>query len=273
MNVLIKEYKPSGPLRDFVSLYWSGSFNLENSGRFRQTVVPSGFVEIIIHLSDIHCELQIGDAWFRSPDFTIIGLYTRPYEVQFRAQVPVFGIRFKPEGFYNVFGVPVSEFGDNYDDMEAVAGTSFQEFCSRLREAGSVFRQIELADRYLLQNVKRHGIQPGYLNHAAELIRNAQGLIGIETLSSKVFISPRQLEREFKQKIGISPKRYFRIARLSDAYRMLENGEVTDLTSVAYDSGFADQSHFIRDFKAFTGTRPGIFTRNRKAFIVNRGSS
>ena len=60
-----------------------------------------------------------------------------------------------------------------------------------------------------------------------------------------------------------------RLARLNEVNRLLEKHRQLDLAAVAYESGYADQAHFIRDFKHFTGEKPTAFVRERGQFIVN----
>lgn len=85
----------------------------------------------------------------------------------------------------------------------------------------------------------------------------------------RVYISQRQLEREFKNKVGISPKRYLRITRMNEVHRLLEANEQLNFTEIAYRSGYTDQAHFIKDFKKITGERPTIFVKEREQFLVN----
>jgi transcriptional regulator GlxA family with amidase domain len=63
--------------------------------------------------------------------------------------------------------------------------------------------------------------------------------------------------------VGITPKLLARITRFQKALNMLETNSSKSLTTVAYEGGFYDQSHFIRDFKEFTGYNPNTyFARN-----------
>ncbi|NNC45774.1 MAG: AraC family transcriptional regulator, partial [Winogradskyella sp.] len=93
----------------------------------------------------------------------------------------------------------------------------------------------------------------------------------IKDLPSRLCISKRQLEREFKEKIGISPKHYLRITRINEVIRLLNEKQVFDLTSITYHCGYFDQSHFIKDFKRITGQKPTIFIKERGQFICNPG--
>lgn len=272
MSVQIKEYEPSEQLHPFVEFFWEGKFNLNGATTLYQKVVPNGFVELVIHPSDSHCYLPIKEGWSSSPDYTIIGLYTRPYEVQFPEYVNVFGIRFKPEGIYNLFGIPASVFSDRYEDMELVLGREFKEYCSKLRETPDLATRLDLTTNYLLKKLDENSPELTYVNRAAEMIRRSEGFNQIDELPDKVYISLRQLEREFNKKIGITPKRYMRIARLNEVHRKLEKEEL-ELTKVAFDCGYADQAHFIRDFKSIMGVIPTLFTKNRHQFIVNSNAA
>ena len=253
----------------YVELFWEGQFNVDNAQLLTQKVLPNGYLEAVIHLSDLHCELPQDTAYHPSADFTLIGLFSRPYEVRFKAPVHTFGIRFKPEGLQSVLRVPAAEIKDGFIDLEAFTGRDFREYCYRLRAASLPSERIALSEAFLQKKLEINSPELYYLNRAAEVIRRRKGLITLEDLAGIALISPRQLEREFKQKIGMTPKQYMRIARLNEVNRILESGKWKGLSGIAYDSGFADQAHFIRDFKHFTGENPTAFIRDREQFIVN----
>jgi AraC-like DNA-binding protein len=269
MGFSIKNLQALKALRPYIHTYWYGRFNTGRSTNFVQKVIPNGFVELIIHLSERHCSLYQDSVWSQSPDYTLIGMFTQPYEVQFDHLVNVFGVRFKPEGILNLFGIPSAEFCGNYFDMETVLSKSFTSFSNRIRGQKDIHSMINIANDYFLDCLSKNSIEPYYLNRAAEYIRLRDGLIRTDDLAGKVFISNRQLEREFKSKIGITPKQYIRISRLNAVNRQLQNREFESLTSISYHYGFADQAHFIREFKAFSGFSPTRFLKGRDEFIVN----
>lgn len=270
MNSLLNEYIPSGQLKPFVELFWEGSFNLNATRPLSMQMIPTGCIELIIHLNDFHCDLEKGNTWSQSPDYMIMGLYTKPYEIRFKGSVNVFAIRFKPEGIFNIFGVPASLLMDRYEDILLVLGKEFEEYSLRIKEETSVNSMIKRTENYLLKNLLSNKINMNYVNSAANLIRSTKG-VKIKEVSTRLRISKRQLEREFKEKIGISPKHYLRIIRINEVLRLLNKGKEINLTSVAYHCGYFDQSHFIHDFKKLTGQKPTIFIRKRGQFICNPG--
>ncbi len=273
MSSIIKEYKPSAQLSPFVELFWTGDFNVNAKDLFSQRVIPYGYVELIIHLSDEHCELLYGTSHLPSPDYTIIGLFTKPYDVHFRKRVKVFAIRFKPEGMYYAFGTPASEVQQKYEDMECIAGKNFRSLTTRLKESETTLKRIQLTEQYLIKNINNSKLNLYYLNRAADIIRNSKGMLSLNELAGKVYISSRQLEREFKQKLGISPKQYMRIARLNEVNRRITSGKRIDLTDLSHSIGYSDQSHFIKDFKNITGESPKVFINKKEEFIINPNSA
>jgi AraC-like DNA-binding protein len=267
MPNLVRQYAPSEWLKPFVFHYWEGVFNSDSGEPVQQKVLPNGGVELVVHRSDRRCELELGGQWVNSPGYSLIGLWSGPYRVRFRKRVEVFGIQFKPEGILPISGIPASEFVDDPADMEAVKGRDFRDLCHRLREIDSTPQRIQCVESFLEKQLRIKEPDRDYLAEAVGLIRREAGQISVEELSRQVFISRRQLEREFKANIGMSPKMYIRIARLNRAHRLLERDPSPNLAGLSYETGYADQAHFIREFKALTGVTSSEFVAGREVFI------
>ena len=81
----------------------------------------------------------------------------------------------------------------------------------------------------------------------------------VENLAGIAFLGKKQYGRLFREYVGMNPKEYGRIARFQRALRMLQLGS-RDYVGIAYASGYSDQSHFIRDFRQFSGMTPKQLT-------------
>mgnify|MGYP001801732866 CR=1 FL=1 len=78
------------------------------------------------------------------------------------------------------------------------------------------------------------------------------------SLCDQVASSQRKLERQFKSHVGLSPKFYARIIRLGHIFELMQQGDQS-WSDLVYHSGFYDQSHFIKNFKEFTGEDPSSY--------------
>jgi transcriptional regulator GlxA family with amidase domain len=94
------------------------------------------------------------------------------------------------------------------------------------------------------------------LENAVDCIAANQGLISIEELTRQVGLGRRQLERKFALHVGVSPKLYTRIIRFQRILDLVQKAERFEWPDVSVNCGYYDQSHLIRDFKAFSGRTP-----------------
>ncbi len=92
--------------------------------------------------------------------------------------------------------------------------------------------------------------------NATDHIMSDHGTGALSDVLKKLNINERTFQRIFKKYVGITPNQYRRICQFDVSFSQLRANKFNSLSDVAYDSGFADQSHFIRSFKEFTATTP-----------------
>jgi AraC-like DNA-binding protein len=94
---------------------------------------------------------------------------------------------------------------------------------------------------------------------AAAQIRKRHGAVRMEELARALDLSLSALERRFHKKLGTSPRKFASIVRMRHVLQLRRAGG--SLTEIAHQAGYCDQSHFIKDFKSFTGLAPESFFR------------
>lgn len=259
---------PTPLLRPFIEQYWEGIYRGSSSAALQQKVLPTGYIEMVLHLSVARCEMKFSSAWGNSAAFSLVGFCTAPFLLQFRDRVEVFCIRLKPEALYFIFDIPAAEFINSSGNLEEIFGPSFTRFCLQIEELKTFEERTQLADRYFLNKLDKAGKRQSYLHKAAHLIRYSNCELSVESLSNKVCISTRQLEREFKDKLGVSPKTYMRIMRLHGILQLITEQPELNLSQLSYLGGYADQAHFIRDFKNLTGELPSAYLTGPQNFVA-----
>ena len=91
--------------------------------------------------------------------------------------------------------------------------------------------------------------------------------LSLDQLASMTPFGKSYMLRAFTRQVGVSPYRYLQTVRLNRARAFLEQGYPA--AEAAVMAGFADQSHFTRFFKEFTGLTPGQYQR---IFPTEKGS-
>lgn len=164
-------------------------------------------------------------------------------------------VGFHPGGMHRFLGISMNEMIDGHYDAEDVLGNGIKQVNEKLQEAKSFDEIYFVIENFLLQ--KLNGLKRSLPFDLAmlELLR-LNGNVPIEHLASLACLSIRQFERVSKERIGLSPKLYARLVRFSKAYRLRETFPQLSWTQIAYECGYFDQMHFIRDFKQFAGMAP-----------------
>lgn len=106
-------------------------------------------------------------------------------------------------------------------------------------------------------NVSRILSDKTYEN-AIALIDARDGQIQVGELARILNVSNRTLERKFRHILGIPPKKFAKLVRFQRVLEKLRYSSISaNLIDIAYEFGYADQAHFIRDFKSMSGILPG----------------
>ncbi len=137
-------------------------------------------------------------------------------------------------------------------DVSPALARTLESARSASDDPASVVTQLQSALERVVQPVADVRVR-----HVVERIGRARGMVSISDLAAEVGLTPRHLERRFMQIVGMSPKRLARIARFQYALAMLDQLEPAPGTRTAAACGFADQAHFVRDFRELAGCPPG----------------
>ena len=260
------EFKPSAALCAYVDCFWVHCGVLPVNQVYR--CVPSGNTDIIIGTSDGEEWLQRQDSWERVPKAFLNGMWTEPAVLKSDARIDWFGIRFKPEIFVQMFRQPMREMENVTLDIRSALGKGTDEWIDRIASAPDVFRRIELAEAFLGRKISESKLENAYITEAIRLIRQYGGQVSTEELSRKVFVGERQLQRAFREQFGITPKTYSRLIRFNWAASLLKNPARINWAEVTYTCGYADQAHFIRDFREFAGASPTAIVTDPTALVA-----
>lgn len=166
-------------------------------------------------------------------------------------------VAFHPAGLYRLLGTPMHQLFDEDYDSSLLLGNGIGQLNQQLKEAVNPLQLKILVENFLLKKIQAAKKTLPFDLAMQELVKT-DGNTPIEKIAALSCLSLRQFERTCKERIGIPPKLFARLTRFSKAYRLKESQTGLSWTSIAYECGYFDQMHLIRDFKEFAGTTPTI---------------
>ena len=171
-----------------------------------------------------------------------------------------FVIGFQPGGLHRFLRIPMTELYDDGFDGRQLMGKQMETLTAQLMEAPDFNQMVVIAEKYFLNCINMVKEQLP-IDLAMAVLANQKGLVAIDKVASLACLSVRQFERKCLERIGYSPKFYARLARFSKAYRLRKAMPHLSWTAIAYEAGYFDQAHLIRDFRQFTGISPRILDK------------
>jgi AraC-like DNA-binding protein len=191
------------------------------------------------------------------PNTVISGLRRSVRHFVYTAKTANFLIVFKEGGLSAFSRTPANEFFDQTVSADNLfRPKELDPLLERLAEAATDKERVVEAEAFLQSHLVTEK-QDALIGNAIQLIRQHQGIIRIRHLASTLHLSQDSFEKRFRTLVGSTPKQYASIIRLRSLIQNYPN--YLSLTEASYEAGYFDQSHFIKDFRNFTGRPPKEF--------------
>jgi AraC-like DNA-binding protein len=175
------------------------------------------------------------------------------------------GAYFHPAQISRFVHVPSGELTDSMVAIENLWGAAALELCERLAMTQTERERLDLLEQALLRRLTdgRATAATVDVNGLAQSMLRRRGRVTIESLADAAGVSRQHLTRVFRERVGISPKLYCRLARFQSALAYARAGDRVDWARVACDLGYADQSHMIAEFREFSSLTPHMLATGR----------
>ena len=239
--MLLKKILPSTDLQPFVRCYWL--FDIEESDiPFTQLLFPFGSFELILNLHNPP-KMQIlgNNKSFTQPDSFYPGQFTKPFILDFAKSSKCIGVSFHSWVGNFLSDIPAKEFTDKTISLTSISHD--HNLLDKLLHAKNESELILLLETYLIENIMH-----------------------------SLGISRRRIEQRFISSIGLPMGCFVRKIRFQNAVSLIQTNPMKSLSYIGLEAGYYDQSHFIREFKKFSGLSPNVFkkeTSSMKNFVSN----
>lgn len=236
-------YWPGEGLAPFVEHFWTVEWDLEESA----------VSEVLTHPS-VQLVLERGAS-------RVAGVHRALFTRRFEGKGRVLGTKFRPGGFRPFFGRAVSELTDRMVTLGDVFGASAARLEGRALAEPDPVAAFGIVQAFLERRRPAPDETIELVCRIAERVAADREITRVAQLVSEFGLGARKLQRLFDDYVGVSPKWMIQRYRLHEAAERIAAGAVVDWAELALDLGYADQAHFIRDFRRMVGHSPADYAR------------
>ncbi len=257
-NIRTKRYRIHPALRSLIRHIVSIEADFANNpicieGNF----MPSPDQAMFINLYTRFKSKKSGENNFNSvTSCTLIGAQITPFKLRAEESHKTVSIIFQPGGLNRFLNIPMTELFDNGYSAREVIGREIEELVDKSHDTISLDELDSIVQSYFLRKLSQIK-EPLPIDFALQYLLTNYNT-NMDKIAGMACMSIRNFERKCKERLGMPAKMYARIARFHKAYKILESRPAISWTNLAYEVGYYDQMHFIKDFKEFSKLTPTL---------------
>lgn len=235
---------PDEALADMIENYWIIEWDRPSEPDYIQQNIPHPSANLVI------------DPQGRSGLFGIISERFSYTITQFGA---LFGCKFWPGGLRAFTNAPMHQLTDQCGPISTHFTLDDTDLINRFNASNDKHAFAQTFDALLLVQQPTLPAKAKQARHLVATIDANNEIFSVADLAGFAGITPRSLQRLFRDFVGVSPAWTIQRYRIIDAVDAINKGEEVDLTTLAQNLGFYDSAHFSKSFKALIGTSPNAY--------------
>jgi AraC-like DNA-binding protein len=266
VNIQIVRLAPS--LKDYVDQIFVFNSNGRLASDDLKLIVPNGRIKLIIPIQNsivgkIGSHVHVSDTY----KITLAGLADMPAEVDIVNNEPAGNItvEFSPAGAYRFFNLKLGEVKNQIYNCSDISHKLITELEDKIAHAPTLPGKVKIVQQFLITQLHRSPDDPIF-DFCIRKIIGSKGRISVKELEKATGYSSRWLNMKFTEKLGASPKNIASIIRFQQYYKTLATNSDLFFLERDFYNYYYDQSHFIKDFKRFTGYAPVHFEKQRNDY-------
>ena len=238
-----REIKPCASLAPYIHSFWELKGG-DNDKQWERNF-PDGCPGLVVNLGDA-CVTDNGAVTMGFAKTYVAGAMTSFKDSFIEAHTHLFGVCLKPGAFSNFYNyVPQNELTNKTIQLDKKLSFDIDQL---------IKNPVHYLNGFFNDRLQRRN---GLLQPVIDDIHQSKGQTSIREIAKRNFITVRQLERNFKMHIGITPKEYSNITRFQNALSKIKNSKQDkSLLDIAFECGYYDHSHLTNEIKRNTGLAP-----------------
>lgn len=257
-------FYPTPPLDRYIKFYWILEDCSVTASEESVRIIPTACPEMTFYFGDKYYTLSEGNSKIYQPDFVLSGQKSTFTDLCPTGRAGIFSVMFKPHGAGMFFDMPLNSIFDYNVSISDIIGDKVRTIQDALANAGN--REKVLIMESFLKGMLKEKKNDNFARISAAISSTDanSGNIDIKALSDISCWSTKQFQRNFSDLVGITPKQFTRTVRFQYTIFVKQNNPKISLTELSHLCGYYDQSHFINEFRHFTGMTPKEYFKNEE---------
>ncbi|HLZ55383.1 MAG TPA: DUF6597 domain-containing transcriptional factor [Ktedonosporobacter sp.] len=250
--------QPEQQLSAYVACIWVFESRLGIPIADSRIIVPDGRARIIVPYRNAVCA-AVNNRLLNAKEqhIFLVGIQSGPVTIGSTAtETGTIGVELTPKGLYHFFHLSMHEITNRLVSFEEVFGLWGARLQQKVGDAPDLKAKIELLQAALTRLLQQNEKEYALLDYTLDLLAQTHGMIRIQGLEAQIGYTRRYLDRLFQEHVGVSPKSLARIMRFQQVYQLWMQQASSTFLREHWPAYYYDQSHFIKEFKHFTGFAP-----------------
>ena len=226
-----------------------------------ERVIPTGHSYIIFELDDIPRNTFENETLEPNDTFTkvwVSGMHSQYLSISTHEKSEMLVIQLKPEGAYPYFHKKCSPFSNRVMPAQDLFGDSILELRESIYKVKMPKTKFKHVEAWLKKRFDNGRLPRPELVEVVNILKTAHDYQKAIAGYPK---SQKHLIDQFKKYVGVTPKVFQRIMRFNEILNTVKKDGPSSWTDIAYTYGYSDQSHFIKEFRSFSGFSPNEFIK------------
>ena len=260
--MLYRTYQPPPPLDRFIDNFWyweGGPVTHE-----KELIMASATVGLLVNLAEDQLRHYDGDGFcttHRSRGIALSGPSRGHFAID-ALHPKIMGLQFKAGGSYPFFAPSARLMCNEHVALEDIWGADAARLHHRIVEAPTVETKCRVLADALIARIQRPLEHHPAVSLALARFDCAHDIARVGVVAAESGLSRRRFIEVFAEEVGFTPKLYLRLRRFNRVLDRVFGATDVDWSEVAYSYGYADQPHFNREFREFSGLTPSQYLAN-----------
>lgn len=224
----------------FIEHFWTVSWDLTGKEPFLAETLPYPSIHIV----------------FEKGNSKIFGVTKGRFSTLLEGKGSVFGIKFRPGGFYPFFQKNISTLTNKTIPISELTKSDILPLENEIFQKEDEESRIKIIETWLENILPESDPKIPLINSMIDKIKEDRSIQSVDQISKLFSINLRSLQRLFREYVGVSPKWVIQRFRIQEVAERIEKEKSIHYTEMALELGYYDQAHFIKDFKNTIGLSP-----------------